>query len=71
MNGVNVIKIQTRIPNEKQSFVYLFRVLTFLLRSTWVLWERHDKIKYDLIHVHSVPDFLASPPFCRSSPEPG
>ena len=58
VNGVNVIKIQTRIPNEKQSFVYLFRVLTFLLRSTWVLWERHRKIKYDLIHVHSVPDFL-------------
>ena len=58
VNGVNVIKIQTRIPNENQSFVYLFRLLTFLLRSTWVLWERHRKFKYDLIHVHSVPDFL-------------
>jgi glycosyltransferase involved in cell wall biosynthesis len=58
VNGVNVIKIQMRERNEKGRFVYLFRLLTFLLKSAWILNKRHRKLPYDLIHVHSVPDFL-------------
>jgi glycosyltransferase involved in cell wall biosynthesis len=58
VNGVNTIKIQTRVHNEKGQLAYLFRLLVFLVRSSWVLWRRHRRIKYDLIHVHSVPDFL-------------
>jgi glycosyltransferase involved in cell wall biosynthesis len=58
INGVNVIKIQTRIHDEKGRGSYLFRILSFLLRSSWILAERHRQVHYDLIHVHSVPDFL-------------
>ena len=58
VNGVNVLKVQTRIHDEKGRNSYLFRVLAFLLRSAWVLAKRHRRVHYDLIHVHSVPDFL-------------
>jgi glycosyltransferase involved in cell wall biosynthesis len=58
VNGVNVIKVQTRVHDEKGQMDYLFRLLTFFVRASWVLWWRHRRIKYDLIHVHSVPDFL-------------
>jgi glycosyltransferase involved in cell wall biosynthesis len=58
VNGVNVIKIQRRERNEKGRFSYLFRLLAFLLKSAWVLNKRHREKPYDLIHVHSVPDFL-------------
>jgi len=58
VQGVNVLKIQTRIQNEKAKRSYLFRVVLFLLRSAWLLAKRHRRLRYDLIHVHSVPDFL-------------
>ena len=58
VNGINIIKIQMRERNEKGKFSYLFRLLAFLLKSAWVLNKRHRKQPYDLIHVHSVPDFL-------------
>lgn len=58
VNGVNVFRIQTRIPDEPNKSAYLFRLLAFLVKSSWMLWRRHRRIRYDLIHVHSVPDFL-------------
>jgi glycosyltransferase involved in cell wall biosynthesis len=58
VNGVNVFGIQTRILNESGKTSYLFRLLKFLVRSAWLLWRRQRTIQYDLIHVHSVPDFL-------------
>jgi glycosyltransferase involved in cell wall biosynthesis len=58
VNGVNVLKIQTRIRNEKDKSSYASRVLTFLLRAAWIVARRHRRLHYDLIHVHSVPDFL-------------
>ena len=58
VNGVNVFRIQTRILDEPNKSAYLFRLLAFLVKSSWMLWRRHRRIRYDLIHVHSVPDFL-------------
>jgi len=58
VHGVNVLKIQTRILNEKRKSSYLFRILSFLFRSAWFLAKRHREVRYDLVHVHSVPDFL-------------
>ena len=58
INGVNVRKIQTRNRDERGRSAYLFRLLAFLLRSAWTVERRHRRIHYDLIHVHSVPDFL-------------
>ena len=58
IKGVNVIKIQSRTRNENGRGAYLFRLLAFLLRSAWIVAKRHHHLHYDLIHVHSVPDFL-------------
>jgi len=57
LNGVRIYKIQERVLNEKGRLVYLYRLLKFLLLSAGFLWRKHVKNPYDLIHVHSVPDF--------------
>lgn len=58
LNGVDVIHVQQRVKDEKSPLTYLFRLLGFLFRTTFVLWRRHRRQPYDLVHVHSVPDFL-------------
>ena len=58
INGVNVFRVQTRTINERTPFSYLARILRFLLVSAAFMARRHKSEKYDLIHVHSVPDFL-------------
>ncbi|MGD0008686.1 MAG: glycosyltransferase family 4 protein [Terriglobia bacterium] len=58
IRGVNVYRIQERVRDESGPFSYLRKLLTFFLRSAWVLTWRHRKARYDIIHVHSVPDFL-------------
>ena len=57
LNGVHVHRIQKRIKDEKGKITYLYRLLLFLLRSTFFLARSHLRDRYDLIHVHSVPDF--------------
>lgn len=57
VNGVNVYRVQERVANEAGRLSYLFRLLKFLLRSSALLTGRHLKERYDVIHVHSVPDF--------------
>lgn len=56
-NGVNVYRIQEREHNEKRKLDFLVRILRFFVQSSIVLTKRHLKTPYDLIHVHSVPDF--------------
>jgi glycosyltransferase involved in cell wall biosynthesis/peptidoglycan/xylan/chitin deacetylase (PgdA/CDA1 family) len=57
LNGVNVHRIQKRAKDEKNKFEYLYRMVSFLLNSGFHLAKKHHKSPYDLIHVHSVPDF--------------
>ncbi|MBD3244152.1 MAG: glycosyltransferase, partial [Chitinivibrionales bacterium] len=57
VNGVRVHKIQRRAPNEHHKYDYLLRLLAFLLHSAWTLTVLHARRRYDLIHVHSIPDF--------------
>src|SRR5258708_11222027 len=57
-NGVNVYRIQCRKMNERGWFDYLFRTLRFLFIYTFVLAKRHISKPYQVIHIHSVPDFL-------------
>ena len=57
LNGVNVYRIQKRIYNEKGRLSYVVKLLRFLIKSGLLLTQRHLKEPYDLIHVHSVPDF--------------
>lgn len=57
MNGVRVLRIQDREKNERGKFTYFFRVMRFFFRSMIEITRRHAQAPYDVIHVHSVPDF--------------
>jgi len=57
LNNVNVYRIQKRMINEKSKITYLYRLTIFLLKSAMVITKKHMQYPYDLIHVHSVPDF--------------
>jgi len=58
VEGVRIFRIQRRDYNEKARISYLFKLLGFLARSSLLLSRKHLDKRYDLIHVHSVPDFL-------------
>ena len=57
LKGVRIYRIQERIHNEKLPTTYLLKLLLFLFRSAVLLTKNSLKGRYDLIHVHSVPDF--------------
>jgi len=57
LNGVRVVRIQRRVRDEKSKFSYLAKLLLFLVRSMLFLTREHFHEPYDLIHIHSVPDF--------------
>ncbi|MEI6267290.1 MAG: glycosyltransferase family 4 protein [Methylococcaceae bacterium] len=57
INGVKVLRIQRRVKNERGKYSYLARILKFFFRSMLAITYRHLKEPYDIIHVHSVPDF--------------
>lgn len=59
MEGVSVFRIQNRFGKKEQSRLdYLFPVLRFLGVSSWWLTRRHARQRYDLLHIHNMPDFL-------------
>ena len=58
VEGVRIFRIQGREYNEKGRISYLFKLLRFLASSSLLLSRKHFHRRYDLIHVHSVPDFL-------------
>jgi len=58
IHGVHLSRIQERVVNERAPATYLLRIMLFFLKSMVFLTKRHLAARYDLIHVHSVPDFL-------------
>ncbi|HZQ66946.1 MAG TPA: glycosyltransferase family 4 protein [Terriglobales bacterium] len=58
IDGVNVYRVQRREINERAALGYLLRIVRFLFVSMAVLTGKHLRRHYDLVHVHSVPDFL-------------
>jgi len=58
VEGVRIFRIQGREYDEKGRISYLFKLLRFLARSSFLLSSKHFHKRYDLVHVHSVPDFL-------------
>jgi len=58
LNGVHVHRLQDRELNEKGLSSFLGRILSFLSRAMIEVSRNHLREKYDLIHVHSVPDFM-------------
>ena len=57
LSGVRIYRIQEREINEKGRLSYLYRLIKFFIKSTIYVGYKHLKIAYDVVHVHSVPDF--------------
>jgi glycosyltransferase involved in cell wall biosynthesis/peptidoglycan/xylan/chitin deacetylase (PgdA/CDA1 family) len=58
ISGVRVFRIQKRRHEEKGKWGYFWPLLRFLTVSSVKLTRRHGDVRYDLIHVHNIPDFL-------------
>ena len=58
VEGVTVHRIQHRNITERHPLQYLFRMLRYQLKTTFLLAWLHLRHPYDLIHVQAVPDFL-------------
>jgi glycosyltransferase involved in cell wall biosynthesis len=56
-NGVSVHRIQPRLHKEKGKLSYLLPLIKFLAKSALTLNRLNRKKPFDIIHVHSVPDF--------------
>ncbi|MGO9085609.1 MAG: glycosyltransferase [Candidatus Sulfotelmatobacter sp.] len=59
INGVTLHRIQHREYDERSKWTYALRLLRFLLRSSRCLKQLHQRNRYDLVHIHNMPDFLA------------
>jgi glycosyltransferase involved in cell wall biosynthesis len=58
IDGVTVHRIQHRERNERGKWTYAWRLVRFLLASSLLMTRLHRRRRYDIIHVHNVPDFL-------------
>jgi glycosyltransferase involved in cell wall biosynthesis/peptidoglycan/xylan/chitin deacetylase (PgdA/CDA1 family) len=58
LGGVTVHRVQRRQHDERNKWMYVWRLLRFVLSSSRLLTRRHRAVAYDLIHVHNIPDFL-------------
>jgi glycosyltransferase involved in cell wall biosynthesis len=59
INGVFLFRIQDRFgKTERSKLSFLWPLLRFLFASSWWITRRHARRRYDLVHVHNIPDFL-------------
>ena len=58
VGSVQVYRIQTRRVDEKTQLDYLWRITVFFFRAMFMLMCRQLLAPYQVIHVHSVPDYL-------------
>jgi glycosyltransferase involved in cell wall biosynthesis len=56
--GVTVHRVQYRESNERSKWTYAWRLLRFLVRSSLAVTRLHRRNRYDVIHIHNMPDFL-------------
>ena len=58
INGVTVYRVQSREYDERHKWTYAWRLLKFLWKSSRCLTRLQARNRYDLIHIHNMPDFL-------------
>ena len=59
ISGVKVFRIQDRFDkNQKSKSSFLWPLLRFLAASSWWVTRRQRRQRYDVVHVHNIPDFL-------------
>jgi glycosyltransferase involved in cell wall biosynthesis len=57
VQGVEVLRIQGRRKDERSKYGHLLKMLGFFVRSMAVVTREHLRRRYDVVHVHSLPDF--------------
>ena len=57
LKGVRIYRLQNRILNESSPITYLVKLLLFMGRSAAQLAWNCRSGRYDVVHVHSIPDF--------------
>jgi glycosyltransferase involved in cell wall biosynthesis len=55
---VRIHRIQRRAVTEKNQLIYLAKILWFFVRAMCFVSVRQVSRRYDIVHVHNVPDFL-------------
>ena len=58
VDGVTVYRVQHREHNERSKWTYAWRLMRFLVTSSRTLKKLHVRNRYDVIHIHNMPDFL-------------
>ena len=58
VRGVRISRIQRRVRDEMSRRSYALKIILFFLRAMLLISFRHLRRPYQLIHVHSMPDFL-------------
>ncbi|HEX3570409.1 MAG TPA: glycosyltransferase [Acidobacteriaceae bacterium] len=58
LNGVTIYHVQRRDHNEAGEWSYVSRMVRFLFRASAVLTRLHARNRYDVVHIHNMPDFL-------------
>jgi glycosyltransferase involved in cell wall biosynthesis len=59
VEGVNVFRLQKRFgKNERSRVSYLWPLLRFLAVCSWWITRNNLRKRYDVLHVHNMPDFL-------------
>ena len=58
ISGITVYRVQSREYNERSKWDYAGRLLRFLGKSSVSLARLHARNRYDVIHIHNMPDFL-------------
>ena len=58
MEGVHVHRLQGRVLNEKSQLSYAWRISQFLVRAAIQVSRFDLRERYDILHIHSVPDFM-------------
>lgn len=57
-HNVELVTLQRRVHNEASHWTYAYRLCRFLVVSSWYLRNRHSESRFDLVHVHNIPDFM-------------
>lgn len=58
IKGVKVSRVQKRSFQEKKRAAFLWQVMMFFVKATWLVTKRHLQKPYDVLHINSIPDFL-------------
>ena len=58
LEGVHIYRVQEKMSAQKKPLAYLFNTLLFFIKGSLLLLSRHIKRRYDVIHIHNMPDFL-------------